>query len=103
MTGEWRVYALIVTLGLVTYAARIGGHLVLSRLGRLNARVEAALDAVPAAVMTAIIAPMALATGPLESIAAAIALATALRLSMQTTIVLGVGSLVVMRLLQGAI
>ena len=103
MTGEWRVYGLIITLGLVTYAARIGGHLILSRLGRLNPRLEAALDAVPAAVMTAIVAPMALATGPLESIAAAIAVAASLRLSMHATLVLGVGSLVVMRLLQGAI
>ncbi len=99
MTGEWTVYGLIITLGLVTYAARIGGHLILSRFGRLNARLEAALDAVPAAVMTAIVAPMALATGPLESIAAAIAVAAALRLSMHAALVLSVGSLVVMRLL----
>ncbi|HSG93871.1 MAG TPA: AzlD domain-containing protein, partial [Afifellaceae bacterium] len=80
MTGDWEVYGLIVTLGLITYATRIGGHLILSRFDRLNPRVEAALDAVPAAVMTAIVAPMALVTGPLESIAAAIAIIAALRL-----------------------
>jgi len=101
MTGDWAVYGLIVTLGLVTYGTRIGGHLILSRFGRLNPRVEAALDAVPAAVMTAIVAPMAVVTGPLESIAAAIAVLAALRLSMHATLILGVGSLVVMRLLFG--
>jgi len=99
MTGDWTVYGLIVMLGLVTYAMRIGGHLTLSRFGRLHARLEAALDAVPAAVMTAIVAPMALVTGPLESIAAGIAVVAALRLSMHAALVLSVGSLVVMRLL----
>ncbi len=103
MTGDWMAYGLIITLGLVTYATRIGGHLVLSRFGRLNVRLEAALDSVPAAVMTAIVAPMALATGPLETIAAGIAVVAALRLSMHAALVLSVGSLVVMRLLQGAI
>ena len=97
--SDWTAYGLIVTLGLVTYATRIGGHLVLSRFSRLNPRLEAALDAVPAAVMTAIVAPMALATGLPESIAAAIAVAAALRLSMHAALVLSVGSLVVMRLL----
>jgi len=98
---DWTAYGLIVTLGLVTYGTRIGGHLILSRFGRLNPRLEAALDAVPAAVMTAIVAPMVLATGPMESIAAAIAVLAALRLSMHATLVLGIGSLVVMRLLLG--
>ena len=97
--SDWTAYGLIVTLGLVTYATRIGGHLILSRFGRLNARLEAALDAVPAAVMTAIVAPMALATGLLEGIAAAIAILAAMRLSMHATLILSVGSLVVMRLL----
>jgi uncharacterized membrane protein len=99
--SDWTAYGLIVTLGLVTYATRIGGHLILSRFGRLNARLEAALDAVPVAVMTAIIAPMALATGVLESIAAGIAVLAAMRLSMHATLVLSIGALVVMRWLFG--
>ncbi len=99
--SDWAAYGLIITLGLVTYATRIGGHLILSRFGRLNPRLEAALDAVPAAVMTAIVAPMALATGPMESVAAAIAVLTALRFSMHATLILSIGSLVVMRLLAG--
>lgn len=99
--SDWTAYWLIVTLGVVTYATRIGGHLILTRFGQLNPRLEAALDAVPAAVMTAIVAPMALTTGPMESIAAGIAVFAALRLSMHATLILGVGSLVVMRLLLG--
>jgi len=99
--SDWTAYGLIVTLGLVTYATRIGGHLILSRFGRLNPRLEAALDAVPAAVMTAIVAPMALATGLLESVAAAIAVLAALRLSMHATLVLSLGAPVVMRALLG--
>ncbi len=99
--GDWTAYGLIIMLGLVTYATRIGGHLVLSRFGRLNARLEAALDAVPTAVMTAIVAPMALATGPMESVAATITVLAALRLSMHATLVLGIGSLVVFRLIFG--
>jgi len=101
MTGDWTAYGLIVTLGLVTYATRIGGHLILSRFGRLNPRLEAALDAVPAAVMTAIVAPMALATGLLESVAAAIAILAAMRLSMHATLILSIGALIVMRALLG--
>lgn len=101
MKIDWTAYGLIVTLALVTFATRIGGHLVLSRFGRLNPRLEAALDAIPAAVMTAIIAPMALATGPMESVAAAITVLAAMRLPMHATLALGIGSLVVMRLLAG--
>ena len=59
---------------------RIGGYLVLSRFERLNPRVEAALDAVPAAVITALVAPAVLATGAAETIAAIVTIVAALRL-----------------------
>jgi uncharacterized membrane protein len=36
----------------LTYLARVGGHLVLSRFERIHPRVEAGLNAVPAAVLT---------------------------------------------------
>ena len=41
----------------LTFATRAGGYLVLSRIPNIPPRVEAALDAVPAAVMTALVAP----------------------------------------------
>ena len=49
-----------------TYLSRIGGHLVLSRFKRIHPRIEAALNAVPAAVLTTLVAPAALSAGPAE-------------------------------------
>ncbi len=63
MSDSAQAYLLIVALGLATYATRIGGDLILSRFGKLNPRVEAALDSIPIAVMTALLAPIALASG----------------------------------------
>lgn len=52
---------------LATYLTRIGGHLVLSRFTTIHPRVEAALNAVPAAVLTTLVAPAAVFTGPAET------------------------------------
>ena len=71
---------LIILAGaVVTYLTRIGGHLVLSRFQRIHPRVEAALDAVPAAVLTALIAPAAAMAGPMEWVALVVAGLMALR------------------------
>jgi uncharacterized membrane protein len=64
---------------LVTYLTRIGGHLVISRFQRIHPRVEAGLDAVPAAVLTTLVAPAAAAGGPVEWVALAIAAVVAWR------------------------
>lgn len=63
----------------VTYLTRIGGYLVLSRFQRVHPRVEAALDAVPAAVLTTLVAPAAAMAGPIEWAALAVAVLVALR------------------------
>lgn len=88
---------LIVTLGLTTYATRVGGHLILSRFQRIDPRAEAALDAVPAAVLTAIVAPAALAAGPAEALAAILTGAAALRFSILTTVAVGVVTVLALR------
>ena len=88
---------LIVLLGVATYATRVGGHLILSRFEKINPRVEAALDAVPAAVLAAIVTPAALAAGAAEAIAAAVTVLAALRLSILATIAFGVGALLALR------
>jgi uncharacterized membrane protein len=98
MSGTLGSFALIAMLAAVTYATRIGGDLVLARFKRLNPRVEAALDAVPAAVMTALVAPMALVTGPAESLAAAVTVLAALRLPMLVTLAIGVAAVAGLRL-----
>lgn len=58
---------------ILTYLTRAGGHLVLSRFDRLHPRVAAALDAVPAAVLTTLVAPAAASAGPAELGALAVA------------------------------
>lgn len=57
------VVLVILAAGLATYLTRIGGYLVLARFKNIPPRVEAALDAVPAAVLTSIVAPAAITGG----------------------------------------
>ena len=47
----------------VTYLTRVGGHMVLSRFDRIHPRVQAGLDAVPAAVLTTLVAPAVVDAG----------------------------------------
>ena len=56
----------------MTYLTRCGGHLVLSRFPRIHPRVEAGLNAVPAAVLTTLVAPAAV-NAPLPEAAALVA------------------------------
>jgi uncharacterized membrane protein len=86
MSADPMAVLLILLLGVATYGTRIAGHLVLSRFERLNPRLEAALDAVPIAVITALVAPAVLATGPAETIAAVVTVIAALRLPILPTL-----------------
>lgn len=51
----------ILGMAIVTYLTRAGGYWLVGRV-TLGARAQAALDAVPGAVLISVIAPMALAT-----------------------------------------
>lgn len=95
MEGIW----LILILGGVTYITRASGHLIVSQFGQLHPRVSAALDAVPAAVITAIVVPPVLDGGFAERAAFAIALLVGIRLSMIPTLIIGVSTLAVARLI----
>ena len=64
---------IILAAALATYLTRIGGHLVMSRFERIHPRVEAGLNAVPAAVLTTLVAPAALSAGPAELVALVVA------------------------------
>jgi len=64
---------IILAGAVMTYLARIGGHVVLSRFERVHPRVEAGLNAVPAAVLTTLVAPAAMNGGIPEVAALAIA------------------------------
>ncbi|WP_309086025.1 AzlD family protein [Chelativorans sp.] len=57
---------IIIAGAVLTYFTRAGGHLVLSRFERIHPRVEAGLNAVPAAVLTTLVAPAAMEGGPAE-------------------------------------
>lgn len=57
---------IILAGAVLTYMTRIGGHMVLSRFERIHPRVQAGLDAVPAAVLTTLVAPAAISGGPAE-------------------------------------
>lgn len=89
--------AAIVAMALATYLTRVGG-LWLLRLANVRGRMRSALDAVPAAVLMAVIAPTVLATGPAETIASGITLVAAFRLPLLAAVAIGVASVVVLRM-----
>jgi uncharacterized membrane protein len=86
----------ILGMGFVTYLTRIGGDLMM-RNRELGPRMTSALNAVPPAILTAVIAPSVLAAGPAEAIAGLITVAAAFRLPLLVTILVGVASVVVLR------
>jgi uncharacterized membrane protein len=90
--------AAILAMAVVTYLTRIAGLFVADRLV-LTGRAKAAFDAIPPAVLVAVIAPTALATGWAETAAAAVTALAATRLPLLGTIVVGVVSVVLLRLL----
>lgn len=87
----------IVALGAVTYATRFGGHLILARFGAVHRRVEAGLDAVPGAVIAALVAPGVFASGVPEFVAAVVVVVASIRLPMLVAITLALLVLVAMR------
>lgn len=88
---------IIVAGTVVTYLTRIGGHLVLSRFQRIHPRVEAALDAVPAAVLTTLVAPAATLGGPVEWTALAAGGLVALRGGLSAMFFSGAAVLILLR------
>lgn len=88
----------ILGMGIATYLTRAAGFYLLSGLN-VTGRMKAALDALPPAVLMAVIAPVILATGRAETIAAVItAVAGFLRLPLAVTILIGIVSVVVLRM-----
>jgi uncharacterized membrane protein len=86
----------ILAMAAVTYLTRIAGMFVADRLV-VTGRAKAAFDAIPPAVLVAVIAPTALTTGWAEAIAAAITAIAAFRLPLLGTVAVGVIAVVVLR------
>ncbi|MBF9233577.1 AzlD family protein [Microvirga alba] len=96
MTIDTTTLLAIIAMAVVTYFTRIAGLFVANRLV-LRGRAKAAFDAIPPAVLVAVIAPTALTTGWAEAIAAAITAAAAFRLPLLGTVAVGVVSVVLLR------
>ncbi|MCO5065405.1 MAG: AzlD family protein [Rhizobiaceae bacterium] len=88
---------IILASALATYLTRVGGNLVLSRFETVHPRIEGALNAVPAAVLTALFAPALLSAGPKEIIAMLFAAIVALRFGLMTMFVSGAAMLILLR------
>lgn len=88
---------IILAGALATYLSRIGGHLVLSRFERIHPRVEAGLNAVPAAVLTTLVAPVATTGGPIEWAALVVAGLVALRGGLTAMFLAGAVVLIALR------
>jgi len=87
MTVDPYFFLAIVLMGLATYGTRLSGYLV-----------KAAIDAVPPAILTAVIAPAVFLQGWAEMIAGAVTLGVALlRAPLLVTIGAGVASVVALR------
>ncbi|MDR6873344.1 putative membrane protein [Bosea sp. BE125] len=88
----------ILGMAVVTYATRVAGLALAGRFD-LSPRAQAAFDAIPPAVLIAVIAPSALATGWPETAAAAVTALAATRLPFLAVVVVGVIAVVGLRAL----
>lgn len=95
------IFWITVAGAVATYLTRVGGHLVLSRFERVHPRVEAGLNAVPAAVVTTLVAPALLKAGPAEWIAIVAAGLVSLRYGLLTMFLTGAAVLVALRQFMG--
>ena len=91
----------VVLMGLATYGTRVSGYLLLRGV-KIEGRAKAAMDAVPPAILTAVIAPTVFLSGWAEMIAGAITMVAALlRLPLLVVIATGVASVVGLRMVLG--
>lgn len=89
----------ILLMAVATYATRAGGLWLASRL-ELSGRVEAWLDYIPGAILVSIVAPVVLASGLAEALAAlAVVLVASRTGSLPVAMVTGVCALLVLRTL----
>jgi uncharacterized membrane protein len=97
MRAELSVVFAIAVMGLATYGTRLAGYWLLQ--GRkIEGRLKAAMDAVPPAILVAVIAPAIFLQGPNNMLAGAITMVSALlRMPLLVTIMVGVGSVAILR------
>ncbi|RVU33681.1 hypothetical protein EOI86_21245 [Hwanghaeella grinnelliae] len=86
----------ILGMATVTWLCRMTGYALARRIA-ITGRAKAALEAMPPAILTAIIAPMAFSEGIPEATAAAVTVFAALRLPTLVAVAAGVATVVLMR------
>ncbi|SOC40276.1 uncharacterized membrane protein [Rhizobium subbaraonis] len=89
--------AVILAGAVATFLTRIGGYILVMRMKSIPPRLEAALNAVPAAVLTTLVAPAFFTGGPDVQVAMAAALIASLRLSSLPMLAVGWCAVMVMR------
>lgn len=94
MSDTWLI---VVLGGVLTYLTRIGGYLLVARLETIPPRLEAALNAVPAAVLTTIVAPVFVDGAWPEKIGIVLAVVLSLRLPVIATVALATGFVILAR------
>lgn len=79
----------ILAAAVATFATRVGGYVLITRLKHIPPRLEAALNAVPAAVLTTLVAPAFVYGGIEVTVSMLVAFAVGLRFSTLRMLVVG--------------
>ena len=91
----------IVLMALATYATRVGGLCLASRLP-LSGHVEAWLGYIPGAILISLVAPVVISGGLVEALAALAVVAVALKTgNLLVSMLTGVGAILILRTLIG--
>lgn len=96
MTLDLSTLIAILAMAAATIFTRVSGLVLVQRV-RLSGRVRRALEAIPPAVLMAVVAPTALMTGPAETIACAATALAALRLPLLAATAIGVACVALLR------
>ena len=97
MTLDIHTLFAILAMTAATILTRISGIFLLRYLS-IGEETREALDAIPPAVLMAVIAPTALATGWAETLACAVTAIAALRLPLLAAVAIGVATVVAARM-----
>ncbi|MCB1445747.1 MAG: AzlD domain-containing protein [Rhizobiaceae bacterium] len=97
MTLDIHTLFAILAMAAATILTRISGIFLLRYLS-IGEETREALDAIPPAVLMAVIAPTALATGWAETLACAVTAIAALRLPLLAAVAIGVATVVAARM-----
>lgn len=96
MTLDLATLAAILAMAGATVLTRLGGLVVL-RFVTLQPRTRKALDAIPPAVLAAVVTPTAFSTGVAETLACVVTAIAAMRLPMLSAAGLGVFTVALLR------